>query len=221
MPFVTCRAQDRSPCLGVVDLNGHDLSFCGFTDALPENVEKELSSYPNACYYVRSAMPAVFGLGGSKIRATVCAPFRFEGAAGFAIASPWDGTCIMTNVHSTATGTVSVASGTLAFNGGAGWAGESEVSISGTGKIEVNAGAWGFSGDRDGRKRRSMVTLSFPEEGKGRLVLNENCEVAELFVNGVEMPVGSYTKDSLSPYLEGEGTLHVCGKHPGVLLIVR
>lgn len=232
MPFINSRAQDRSSCLGVVDLNGHNLSISGFTDALPANVESGLTTYPAACYYVRSATPATLTLDGRASTIFAKAPWRFEGQAGLTLGSNWvtvnsrgeitgQGTCFMTNVHSTATGDLAVNGGLLRFGAGAGWAGESQVSVSGTGAIQVDSGAWGFKGDKNGRKCHSKVTLSFPEESKGCLVLNENCEVAELFVNGVEMPVGSYTKDSLSPYLEGEGTLYVCGKHPGVLLIVR
>ena len=227
MPFVNSRAQNRSLCLGVMDLNGHDLAFRGFPAALPANVESGLVEYPDACYYVRSATPAALTFTGDPTAYTL-APWRFEGQAGLTLAADWKsskggvyGTCFMTNVHSTATGDLTVNGGLLRFGAGAGWAGESQASISGTGTIQVDPGAWGFKGDKNGRKCHSKVTLSFPEEGNGRLVLNENCEVAELFVNGVEMPVGSYTKDSLSPYLEGEGTLYVCGKNRGLLLKIR
>ena len=235
MPWVNSRAQDKALCLGALDLAGNGLTLHGFESALPDNNEKYLADprYVDAYYAVTSVTPATLTLDGrrtSSIFAT--APWRFEGQAGLTLGPDWvtvtskgevtgTGTCFMTNVHSTATGNLTVNGGLLRFGAGAGWAGESQASISGTGSIQVDPGAWGFKGDKNGRKCHSKVTLTFPEEGKGRLVLNENCEVAELFVNGVEMPVGSYTKDSLSPYLEGEGTLHVCGKHPGVLLIVR
>ncbi len=232
MPFVNSRAQDRTPCLGVMDLNGCDLSIRGFTDALPGNVENGLSTYPNACYYVRSSSPATLTLDGQASTIFAKAPWRFEGQAGLLLGSDWvtvnsrgeitgSGICFMTNAHSTTTGNLTVKGGLLRFGAGAGWAGESTVSVSGTGAIQVDPGAWGFSSDRDGRKRHSMVTLSFPEEGKGRLVLNENCQVGELIVNGVEQMPGFYSKNTLSPYLEGEGTLHVCGKHPGAMVIIR
>ena len=228
MPWVGSQSQKDSLCLGGLDLNDNDMTLRGFEATLPTDNAKYLADpkYVDAYYAVMSATPATLTLGGEPT-AFALAPWRFEGQAGLTLAADWKngkgvyGTCFMTNVHSTATGNLTINGGLLRFGAGAGWAGESEVSISGTGAIQVDPGAWGFKGDKNGRKCHSKVTLSFPEEGNGRLVLNESCEVAELFVNGVEMPVGSYTKDSLSPYLEGEGTLYVCGKNRGLLLLLR
>ena len=110
------------------------------------------------------------------------------------------------------TGTLEVAAGRLSLASGSGiaggWTSGSEIIVGAAGRLVV---------ERPRSVSRAAV-VRVATGGVVELADGVNIRVAELWVNGLKQPTGSYTRESSPGFIAGAGTLEV-GK-AGVCLMV-
>ena len=138
---------------------------------------------------------------------------RFTGDVSLDFDSP--GTMLITNAVSSSCGRIGVRRGTVTFAHDAAWTNASEVAVSGTGRLVVDA--------QDGGARSHQVfskeaTLNLTDDGVLDLADGVHVRVKELFVNGVKMPRGNYGYSRTSDesvrrhFAESTGTVSVHGE---------
>ena len=182
-----------------IDLNGHDLYVGKLEDF-------DFADAPAT--KVASAAPAMLEIQMAASETSRCwiafndaAGLRKKGAGALAICR-----------ESSTTGTLEVAAGRLTLAAGSGiaggWASGSEVIVGAAGRLVV---------ERPRSVSRSAV-VRVATGGVIELADGVDIRVAELWVDGVKRPNGSYTRESAPGLIAGAGTLEV-GKH-GFCLVV-
>lgn len=146
--------------------------------------------------------------------------FRFVGDVSLDFDSP--GTMLLTNAVSSSCGKIGVKRGTVTFAHDAAWTNASEVALSGTGCLAVNANDGARTRPAFGRK----ATLSFADDGKLKLPDGMMMRVKHLFVDGVKMPSGFYGYSCSSDenirkhFGESTGVIHAASGN-GLMVTVR
>lgn len=100
----------------------------------------------------------------------------------------------LTNAVSSSSGSISVRRGTVTFAHDAAWTNVSEVAVSGTGHLVVNAN----EGARTHLAFGKEATLRFADDGVLDLADGAYVRVKEMFIDGVKMPRGIYNYSSVS-----------------------
>ena len=132
---------------------------------------------------------------------------KFTGAVSLRTAAPWAREIAFTNTVSTTSGNLEVTSGLVEFQRDAGWAGGTNVVISGTGVLRMSEGTKAFA-PVDGTQPKVALALSetgsldIPSAATTVTVLT--CET-----NGVRLARGTYTAATLPGFLTGAGSLKV------------
>jgi hypothetical protein len=116
----------------------------------------------------------------------------FTGGISLAFDSP--GKLTLTNAVSSSSGSISVRRGTVTFAHDAAWTNVSEVAVSGTGRLLVNAN----EGARTHLAFGKEATLRFADDGVLDLADGAYVRVKEMFIDGVKMPRGIYNYSSVS-----------------------
>ena len=121
-------------------------------------------------------------------------PYKFEGAVTLRHAG--EGLYKIVNTASTSTGRVEVTAGTVAFDWGASWAGD----------VDVTGGAVQFLG-MSYLSPRSRVSVS----GTGKLYVGENMmlECAALTLGGEPKGLGTYSAATDGDWIDGSGSISV------------
>lgn len=182
-----------------IDLNGHDLYVGKLEDF-------DFADAPAT--KVASAAPAMLEIQMAASETSRCwiafndaAGLRKKGAGALAICR-----------ESSTTGTLEVAAGRLTLAAGSGiaggWASGSEVIVGAAGRLVV---------ERLRSVSRSAV-VRVATGGVIELADGVDIRVAELWVDGVKRPNGSYTRESAPGLIAGAGTLEV-GKHGFCLMV--
>ena len=145
-------------------------------------------------------------------------PGDFAGQFSLVVEAARDFTFAITERAVSATGTVAVTSGTLAFVNGASWLNATNVTVSGSGRLEIN------QSETFGRK--SNFDLS-----GGTLALADGVvqKAQFLYVDGVKMPLGVYgasdnaaiAQSFRTPYIAGSGVLEVMGDGVGTFILLK
>jgi hypothetical protein len=115
---------------------------------------------------VHSDSPAVLLFNDTTERTTVT-PFKFTGAAGFTYAG--NGSCTIINQVSDTFGPLTVSSGTVTFDWGAGWGG-TNVTVGANGTLSITADSSGVGLYNENGVRRNTLVV----ENGGTLDLAEN-----------------------------------------------
>ena len=116
----------------------------------------------------------------------------FTGGISLAFDSP--GKLTLTDAISSSSGNISVRRGTVTFAHDAAWTNVSEVAVSGTGRLVVNAN----EGARTHLAFGKEATLRFADDGVLDIADGLSVRVKHLFVGGVKMPRGIYNYSSVS-----------------------
>jgi hypothetical protein len=120
---------------------------------------------------------------------------------------------------SSATGTVTVAGGTLCFTNGASWTSATNVIVSGNGVLET------YEKNTFGRAADMMFSGYAVWDGHG-----QSQRVRFLYFNGVRQPLGTYCAEDYAgatssmrrtAFVTGTGLLVSCGDGIGTMLIFR
>ena len=121
-------------------------------------------------------------------------PYKFEGAVTLRHAG--QGLYKIVNTASTSTGRVEVTAGTVAFDWGASWAGD----------VDVTGGAVQFLG-MSYLSPRSRVSVS----GTGKLYIGENMvlECAALTLGGESKGIGTYSAATDGEWIDGPGSISI------------
>ena len=121
-------------------------------------------------------------------------PYKFEGAVTLRHAG--EGLYKIVNTASTSTGRVEVTAGTVAFDWGASWAGD----------VDVTGGAVQFLGTSH-LSPRSRVSVS----GTGKLYIGENMvlECAALTLGGESKGIGTYSAATDGEWIDGPGSISI------------
>ena len=186
-PYVNSRdPSGGDPIWGRFDLAGHSQTIMRF-NSVTDVVNDKYPLYPDSYVEVTSATPADLVFGTSATSAGLH-QLKFTGAASLRTASPWVSTLYITNTVSTTTGDLDVTSGTVEFRKDAGWAGGTNVMVSGTGVLRIREGAKGFA-QLDGGPSKVLLKLdgggSLDIPSAGMTVSVEFCET-----NGVRIARG-------------------------------
>lgn len=139
--------------------------------------------------------------------------YRIQGAvnggAGFRFAGDADATLVLTNQVFASCGDLEVVSGTMVFAHDASWLNGTNVTVAGTGTLQVGQG-------ETFNKRFARLMLS--ENGKIALPQGVTQAFSEVFINERPLGAGSYTASTL-PQVTGAGTLRVVGR--GTFVVIR
>lgn len=195
---------------GWIDLRGYDQTARDALTVDPEGLADAQKGYGYDAMFVTSETPATLKLTGA---ATACTThnLNFRGAASLHYAGT--GRLALTNTASTTTGSLTVSSGEVALLAGARWGSCTNVVVSGSGRLTLDA-AVAASG---AFSREATVRV----DGDGALAIpaGETVTVKYLYRDGEGVFSGLY-RDG---FVTGGGTLRVrrsaCAT--GALLIIR
>ena len=135
--------------------------------------------------------------------------YRFSG--GVSLRQEGLGTYTILNQYCDTTGRLEVVRGKVAFDWGAGWAGDVEVFSSGTVSF--------LEGSTLNRSRKAPSCVTLHEGGKLYIVENVEIVCSSLVVGDRSVPPGNYSFVNLPEWIEGEGILHV--RNRGNYMIIR
>ena len=193
---------------GAVDLNGHDQTARDALTVSEYGVVQEKPGY--AAMFVTSATPATLTLTGAATVGTTH-NLNFQGAASLHYAGT--GRLALTNTASTTTGSLTVSSGEVALLAGATWGACTNVVVSGSGRLTLDAAV--AAGGAFAREATVRV------DGDGTLAIpaGETVTVKYLYRNGEGQFSGLY-RDG---FVTGGGTLRVrrAARPTGALFIIR
>ena len=202
-----------------IDLAGHSQTIRSLV-YVTAVVANRFPVYPDSYVEIASAEPAVFCIGDTSAYKAIH-QVKFTGLASFRTASPWTGSFTITNTVSTTAGDLDISSGTVVFQRNAGWAGGTNVAVSGTGVLRMDEGTRAFAPLDGGRPKVALKlngggALDIPDASTTVTVMT--CET-----NGVRLARGTYTSASLPGFLTGDGSLHVRSKNgiPGTFFTLR
>lgn len=175
---------------GSIDLNGHDQTMANLTGASATGSD---ASIANASAAVKSASPATLTLTGSR-DITLAVVFTGEAAL------TYSGSCVytMTNLSAACAnstkGSLKVMSGTVRLAGGFTWANTTNVVVSGSGKLVLDATTAAKSAPlgRVGRDSAAVVRLS--DAGAIEVPEGVTLTVNKLYVDGEPQPKGTVIK---------------------------
>ncbi|MBR2838395.1 MAG: hypothetical protein IKE55_06420, partial [Kiritimatiellae bacterium] len=191
---------------GNVNLEGHvqkvGRMICGWTpSSKPTRIGKVFGA---------SGTLEVVGSTGSNLA------LNFQGGTSYKHSGT--STNVFWNGASTSTGRLEVVSGKVTFRDGAGWSAVTNVTISGTGVIGVQATSANVAfGSEAGRSR---ATLDFPD-GTGTLEIESGTvTVRKLRIGGLYWHPGTYGAGDLPGRISGGGSLRVLSGG-GSILVVR
>ena len=193
--------------VGSLDLNGFDQTVRDVLVVGQTGFEDKSPGYSDM--YVTSATPATLKLTGAGAYAPNNLNFRGEASLHYA----GTGRLAMTNTASTTAGSLMVSGGEVALLAGATWANCTNVVVTGTGKLTLDANvatAGAFSPD---------ATLSVSDEGKIDIPAGKIVSVWHLYRNGEPTFAASYSDG----FVTGGGTLRVrkSSRKAGFLLLVK
>ncbi len=202
-----------------IDLAGHSQTIRSLV-YVTAVVANRFPVYPDSYVEIASAEPAVFCIGDTSAYKAIH-QVKFTGLASFRTASPWTGSFTITNTVSTTAGDLDISSGTVVFQRNAGWAGGTNVAVSGTGVLRMDEGTRAFAPLDGGRPKVALKlngggALDIPNASTTVTVMT--CET-----NGVRLARGTYTSASLPGFLTGDGSLQVrrTNSIPGTFFTLR
>jgi len=208
-----CLASTNS--VTVLDLDGHN-QWPGSvlyhqTDSLngSDNATRDSVGYG----IVTSATPATISMsyGATRINA-----LKYTGKA--SLTRNGSGTYTLVNKYSDTAGTLTVGSGEVKFDWGAGWGGD--IAVSGTGKVTFAAKC----PENDNGTATGSATVS----GTGKLVVASGVRYccAKLRLGTTDIPRGYYTAAQLNAlssgsWIDGAGKICVGNAKPGFVVILK
>jgi len=209
--FLTPYVNSRDPAQGDpiwsrIDLNGHSQNMMRLL-SVTQVVSDKFPRYPNSYVEIASATPAALTLGEVASGGRDIHQMKFTGAVSFKTASPWEREFVITNTVSTTSGNLEVTAGLVEFQRDAGWAGGTNVVVSGTGVLRMSEGTRAFA-PVDGTQPK--VALALSETGTLDIPSAETTvTVLTCETNGVRLSSGMYTAATLPDFLTGSGRLKV------------
>jgi len=203
-------------CIGILDLKGHSQTVT----YISTRGSKAAGDAPHQFGVVTSTVPATLSVAGSEL----CNDVRVRFAGAVSLEYCGTGRLSLSNEISRTAGTLSVQSGEVRIDAGAGWSGSgAKVEIGGAGLLTIAAAGapTAFGGDR------SAVNLSIGESGKIDVLDGATVTVGRLCLNGEYVPGGTYSgangsgdKTYASAFGTGTGSLHVLNRC-GIFILIR
>ena len=176
--------------VGSLDLNGHDQTAANLTGSGTTTPDASVT-YASAT--VKSASPATLTLTGSK-DITLAAVFADEASLTYSGSGVYTMTNLSAVCLNSTKGSLKVTSGTVKLAGGFTWANTTNVVVSGTGKIVLDATSAAKSAPlgRVGRDSAAVVRLS--DAGTIEVPEGVTLTVNKLYVDGEPQPKGTVIK---------------------------
>ena len=194
--------------VGSLDLNGFNQTVRDVLVVGQTGFEDDKSSgYSDM--YVTSATPATLKLTGAGAYAPNNLNFRGEASLHYA----GTGRLALTNTASTTVGSLTVSGGEVALLAGATWANCTNVVVSGTGRLTVDAGV----AAKGAFSREATVSVS--DAGTIDIPAGETVSVWHLYRNGEPTLAGTHSDG----FVTGGGTLRVrkSSRKVGFLLLIK
>ena len=193
--------------VGSLNLNGFDQTVRDVLVVGATGFEEQHPGY--SAMYVTSATPATLKLTGAGTYAPHNLNFRGEASLHYA----GTGRLALTNTSSTTTGSLTVSGGEVALLAGATWANCTNVVVSGTGKLTLDAGV----AAKGAFSREATVSVS--DAGTIAIPAGETVVVRYLWRDGEPTFSGFYREG----FVTGGGTLRVrkSSRKSGLLLLIK